>query len=1154
MADQKVTFGLDDEVVDQEEALFGLDDEVSGGIAAEPQGRDPDVPYADEAMNAQVEADRIAAEKQQILEGTLRPPSVELFENSNLSPEEVAQLRKRYEEDPSFREMMIGMDEVTVDGQRYLVPKTHQDIMSGENEVSWLDEMYGGAINAGANLIETGAAGVDLLADKVVEPGASDLVGAVRRNIPKLQSESLATTGAEVAVGMLTGTKLVDSLSKAKTVAQTAKALGPYISNTVKGLSTMVGAEAGMSATVDEDASTLLVGDKALLPVFEGFNVPEDATEAEKVLLKRSNILADSLLLAGPFAKLADGALATAGFMKGAFVDPLIGVMSKSKQEKVLVQNILDRLASVSSASTEEEIKAVQQWLVDTIKANQQLVIKMGQDQKDQISVQYDTLTALQRGLDAEDAGDRIIGVEANNIRQGALAKGSPELQDATEAPSRALEATTRAVEGTGEAINPANKGIVREAEKPLREAEEGVLTARAELSEAEKSIPVIMREDPEMGAKIISLEKDTGLDIYTRPDQAVDEIVGGVRNAYEVMSAQKDELYQAVQGGALKPKVIRDMFGRMDADQQTQFIRSLPSDSPVRGLLGELDAKTIEVVDAQGKPVMKPKLDAEGKPVLDKDGKAVTEQEVRKETPEEVDVRVAKYLAENGIDFGYMYREVRPALAMSASDLFASGNTASKQAGRQIRDAVHYIDNDLLDWVAKNSDPEVAQAAKEAKKYYVKTYAKYWKDGSLGDVATLYDGTVGRTSAGMREQYGMEIQPVNFEQGVIDTTTAVLGDTQRAKANQLVELLGTEATSVTPTSVTDYIISDALTKIATTVRASGIESVNTGEIAQSLAPYASILQKNYPEEYARLNGFLAKLNEAQGNVQVKRELLSTAEEAAKDMEEELYTGVLNGFLKNNGVVNPNGYATLSNLFNDRQGMDQLKEIVSLARQSDDPLIMEGIQQAYARNLRATLLGGTREAAGSRALKLGEATKIMDDEASDLLAKGAVVFSDKPLVMEGINSLISVTQGVAINKRGRAFAGASNTAFSQSAQQSIDRLIMAFIGPLTRLGARVRSGTGTVISTLSPDQAAAKSLDIILANPEEFTRIADKIMKEPTISGEDYKRIFGLMIRAGIYNESDYMDFQTDIAQAEISLREGVDAVGTQMQELGIQK
>ena len=776
----------------------------------------------------------------------------------------------------------------------------------------------------------------------------------------------------------------------------------------------------------------------------------------------------------------------------------------------------------------------------------------MGQAEKDNIAVQYDTLTALQKGLDPNDPAARVLNVEANNIRQGALAKGSPQLQDATETPSRALQQTTEAIEGTGEAITPATKGIVREAEQPLREAEEKVLTARAELTEAEKSIPVIMKEDPEMGAKIASLENDTGLDIYTRPDQAVDEIVGGVRQAYEVMSAQKDELYKAVQGGTLEPKVIRDMFGRMDAEQQSQFIRSLPSDSPVRGLLGELDAKTIQAVDAQGKPVMKPVLGKDGKPVLDKDGKPQLEQEVRKETPEEVDARIATFLAENGIDFGYMYREVRPALAMSASDLFASGNTASKQAGRQIRDAVHYIDNDLLDWVARNSDPEAAEAAQAAKDYYVTMYAKYWKDGALGDVATVYDGTVGRTSAGMREQYGMEIQPVNFEQGAIDTVTGVIGDTQRAKANQLVELLGTGDAGVSPSTLTDYIISDALTGIANTVKTNGISAVNTGEIAQSLSGYASILQKNYPEEYARLNSFLGRLQEAQNNVALKQELLGTAEQAAKEMQEELHTGVLNGFLKANGVVNPNGYATLSNLFNNPQSMDQLQEIVSIARQSDNPVIMEGIQQAYARNLRAKLLGGTREAAGSRALKLGESTKMLDDATSDLLAKGELIFADKPLVMEGVTSLIGITQGVAINKRGRAFAGASNTAFSQSAQQSIDRVIMAMIGPLTRLGARVRSATGTVISTLSPDEAGAKALDAILANPDEFTRIAEKVLAEPTLTGENVQSIFGFLVRAGIYGENDAMDYINMIGQMEIEAEKAGNAVSQQMQDLGI--
>ena len=1136
-------------VVDPQDDNPFADALVEGGdtaAPAQPSGRAADVPFADPAMNAKVEEERIAAEKSKAeaerkarAEANLPPPTVGMYEG--LTADEARALRQRYEESPSTTQSMVGFDVYRAeDGKVYNIPTPVEGFVSGDPYVSILDKFYGGVGNAGANLLELGAAGIDMLTG-----GDPEATKWVQQNVPKLKAgdavlDNLLISGAEVGVGMASGAGLVNLLSKAKTVAQTAQALNPYISNTVKGVMTMLGTEAGMSATVDTDSGTLLVGENAMLPIGEMFKLPENANEAQEVLTKRGNILADSLLLAGPFTKLADGAIATAGFVKKAFVDPLTGVMSKSKQEQALVQGILDRLASVTKASSEEEIKEVQRWIVDTIKANQELVVKMGQGEKDQIAVQYDTLTSLQRGLDPSSKTDRAMSVEANNVRQGALAKGSPELQDVTEAPSRALEDVTRGVEGMGEAINPAAKEIVGEAEAPLRQVEEGVLAARAELAEAEKSIPVLMREDPEMGAKIANLEKDTGIDIYTSPNQAVDETIAGVRQSYEVMSAEKDALYEAVQGGALDANIIQNMFGRMDKQQLTQFLRSLPADSPVRDLAGSLNPNTIKVVDEAGNPVMKPKLDAEGAPLLDKDGKAITEQQVRKETPEEVSARINNLLEESGIDFGYMYREVRPALAISASDLFASGSTASKQAGRQIRDAVHYIDNDLLDWVAKNSDPEVAEAAQAAKDYYVTTYAKYWKDGALGDVATLYDGTVGRTSAGMREQYGMEIQPVNFEQGAIDTITGVLNDTQRAKTGQLVELLGTGTSSVTPSTVTDYIISNALTGIATTVRAKGVDAVDTGQVAQSLAPYASILQKNYPEEFARLNGFLGKLEEAKGNVALKQELLSNAEEAAKEMQTELYSGVLNGFLKQNGVINPNGYATFANLFNNPQSMDQLKEIVSIARQSDNPVIMEGIRQAYARNLRTKLLGGTREASGSRALKLGETTKMLDDTASDLLAKGDVIFADQPLVMEGINSLIEVTKGVAINKRGRAFAGASNTAFSASAQKSIDRLIMAFIGPLTRLGARVRSATGTTLSMLAPDESAARTLDMILANPEEFTRIADKVLKEPTISGETLQSVVGLMIRAGIYNEEDgpdVMDAMVGLANAEVQTR-----------------
>lgn len=1122
-------------------------------------GRDPDVPYADEAMNAQVEADRIQAEKDAVMEGPLRPPAPELFEGNNLTMEEVRERRARYEQDPSFVDNWLGMDEVTVDGKRYLVPDPYQDIFSGKPKVSNLDKVYGGAVNAGANLIELGAAGVDYAANSVVGEGASNLTEKVQSNIPKMAAgedlgDQLIIGATEVAIGLVTGSNAVNALSKARTAAQTAKGLKPAVEKTVNNLAKFVGAEAGMSATVGSDAGTLFVGPSAVVPALKGWELPGEPSKAKDVLQAKANILSDALILAGPLTAVGKGMAYTAGFMKGAFVDPILGVFSQNKREQALVNNILERLASVGGATSKEESDAIKREIVEIIRENKELVVDMGERE---VTVGFDTMTALQQGLDVTKGRQAEVAMEANNLRSGVLTQGGTKTQVASEAPAKGVVESTNVLQGSGEAVTPAAKGIVDEAMAPVRMAEDRARNAAQALTEAENSIPVMIKDDPEMGARLVNLEKETGLDIYSGPSDSVDKIVAGVRKAYETMKAEKDDLFAAIQGGDLNYEAVSGMFGEMSKDQLDAFTQALPPRSPVLKLRDELTPRTITVVDEAGKPVMKPKLDAKGAPLLDAEGKAVMEQEVREETAEEMATRVNTFLAENGIDFGMMYREVRPALAEAASNLYGSASSAGNYAGAQTRRSIQYIDENLLDWVSENSDPETAMAATAAKDYYEETFAPYWKQGKLGEIATLYDGTVGRTNARMADK-GLEMKPVDFKAGTSARVQDNLTNSQRAYAGHLVDLLSRGESPVPPSEVTDFILGNATIAMANSVRRDGLSKLDLGAMMQSLGEYASVLRDNFPEEYARLNAFIGKVQAAQKDVATKERLAKEALDNAAEMEKLVTGTTLKGFFQEvTGEVTENGYVAFEKMLSKADNMGQVGEIVDIARQSGNPTLIKGLQQAYASTLRRKLFGGTYESGGSQAIKLGNTEKLMSEETSSLLAYGDVIFKDNPVIMEGLRSVVSVAQGAAIGKRGRAFAGASNTAFSQEASKTMDRLVLAFIGPLTRIGARIRSATGTVIATLSPDDAAKLTMDLIMSNPEEFTRIADRALKEPTVSKETQDMVFATLVRAGIYGPTDeegVMEAMRSAASIETQMRgafqEDTDTMDEEMRSL----
>lgn len=1144
---------------------FSSDTSAQGGA---PSGRDEDVPYADEAMNAKVEEERIAEEKanletelNQRLYGPLKKPTAGTFEG--LTPAQAEGLRKRYEESPNFREGMgiplpftdkeipLGWDTYrNEDGTISNVPTPVEGYLTGKTYVPIPDKLYGAVGNAGANLMELGAAGVD----KLTGDEESSATKWVQQNVSKLDAgdslgNQILMAGGEVGVGMLTGTAVINALSKAKTALQVAETLGPVVTNSVGQLIKFVGAEAGMAGTVGSDTSTLFVGKNAMLPALETWQLPEDATEADKVLKARANVLADALILAGPLTVVGKGFGYTAGFMKGAFFDPIMGVLSESARERALVNSVLDRLASVGTkAENKEQLDEIKRELVEIIRENKEVVVDMGERQ---ITVKQDPMQAVRGAMDLDDEFQSQVAIKAGETRGGVLASGEgTATQVATERPARELIKELDVRQGAGEQVTPSARGVIEEAEAPVRAAEDKASAALEAVTEAEKSLPVMIKNDPEMGATIVNLEKKAGMSIYEGPAQAVDDIVAGVRTAYQTMTAKKNELAEAIQGGPLSFEAVSGMFGKMNKDQKKEFINALPPDSPALKVFDQLKRQTVEVVDDAGNPVMKPKLDANGMPVLDKDGVAITERQVREETDEELAARVDGFLQDNGIDFGYMYREVRPALAEAAEGSFDAGKNASVFAGKKIRESVKYIDEDLLKWVENNGGEEAAQAAKAFKEFYVEDYAPFWRDGPLAKIGDLYRQTVGRTSQEMAEK-GQYFKPVDFEQGAINTVEGSISNSQRAYAGQIVDLLDSVNSPTDAGRVVDLIISKAVVDMADTVRKQGISNLDVDLFYRDIGQYMAILRRKFPDQADRLDAFGQKLLDAQNDVETKKGLAQEALDNAEMMQENIRKQFPSFYQTTTKEYTDDGYSAYSGVFNKPDDINQVREVVSLAKETGGE---EGMKQAYAGILRSKLFGGTVESGGSQAIKLGNANAVMTEDFSPLLRYGEEVYKDQPLMMSGIRSLINLTKGMAEGKRGRAFAGASSTAFSQKAQQTTDRIVLAVIGPLTRIGARVRSATGTVISTLSPDQSAKIAFDQIMSNSDEFLRIADDLMKRPKVDEQVYRDVFAWLVRSGIYSEADEMDYLLAAAEGEVALREGVDKVKQQMQEIGIKE
>jgi hypothetical protein len=191
-----------------------------------------------------------------------------------------------------------------------------------------------------------------------------------------------------------------------------------------------------------------------------------------------------------------------------------------------------------------------------------------------------------------------------------------------------------------------------------------------------------------------------------------------------------------------------------------------------------------------------------------------------------------------------------------------------------------------MVDFVGR-TDPNLAGAAVEAKRYYQDEFAPLFRDGKLADFSDLYDGTVAR-----------DINPVDFtsgSRGIIDNTIRS-GDA--AFIGQFKDLLARSEAGGNVNPLADYMVADAISAAATSLRASGGTDAQLGGFIGQLRQYSEALNENFPTRAVELNDFANRVQAAQGNRQQLDRLMKEAQERLKTTIDEVSTGELQSFFQ----------------------------------------------------------------------------------------------------------------------------------------------------------------------------------------------------------------------------------------------------------------
>lgn len=916
-------------------------------------------------------------------------------------------------------------------------------------------------------------------------------------------------TGKVIEKGVRFG---VGKTAVARAIAAPANAvangIASYTPSTARGLSTLstfIRGEAYMAAGLDAESGTLVTGDGRAFDWLQGFetvaslNTDPEADDFEKLYAQKRDILMEAIALAAPATAAVEGAawLARVGwsFTPGAW----IGGFNQSTQEKFVVENVLKTLSGGSNNPAE-----MQREIVRIIKENQDVFIQMDQELIQNIEFKTTAMDALRRGIEGGESSEniRILLQRAAGVDKGAMQTGGGRVTDVLGTVSRelsqGLDDTVDTLGGQTAADNTL-RTLTDEDLGDVGVVEGKVADASAAVREQERLIALAMKEDPLFGDTLNRLANRTGIDPTRFSRGNADEIIAAVDEGIETMRSTRSDYYNAIttNGGDLDIDLLEEALSGFRMSELQDAMNVLP-DGGFKRLL-----QSLEVSDGE---------DAFQNMVVMLDEAGIT-------------------------DFGKFFGTIRKDAAVAKERLFKAANMGDRSAygpATRLAEFIDFIDGDLLDSAARGIDgAAIRENVDIAKQFDREIYFPLTEDGVVGDLARA------------RRTQG----DVNYQDQARQIVGQGLSNDRVAGAAQLMQFLDSEFTDLSSKEATDYIISKVLEPISNDLSVAGdLSEQALTRALTDLQTYGAALD-SVPEAAERI----AKIREgvlaaARPREKLAQELVD-AQTALATTKEKIFRKEFKDFWASEGVPYQNGLKIFDTMFNDMAkggNSGVVQNLTDRIYATENPLLIEGYQAAMAQKLRIAFFGKTTNTAGDRA---ASAAKISDEDlnVTQLLDAARIVFRDKPAFVDGVETALRMAGDETRLKLGKPILGESATAANQASKEAFDRMVTFYFGVLNRIGAVVRSGGQAVTKTLTMNKGQLDMLaDKMLADPEYFTRVAEKVFKnQDKVAGEtvtaESLRLFlyrSGMIRGDSGRPEDDIDAVEEAAQLEAIIME----------------
>ena len=895
--------------------------------------------------------------------------------------------------------------------------------------------------------------------------------------------------------------------------------------------------EAGAVSGTSSDAGSLFIGQNAafgglqdVFPLLRGVQAEPGSEAYNQVLANRANILMDAMAIGKTLETGIRGlswGVRFAWSITGA--DALSKLGRPSAREDALAREILDKLTGVTDDPA--TMQAAREEIIELVRNNKEIFMEMPDGLADDIMYTADTMGAIERAISAGDfEGAQELILRAQGVRKGVMNSGNaPNTVVASGQPQRAFADTTTNMEtnlGGSNAINTASDEIAGSGVREVTDAAANVANVEQRIANLDNSLNTLIREDAGLISQVTELESKLGFDITAGANTAADNLRTRLTRASELMDAEKNRLFNAVEGGGVD---VDDMITTLQGLQPGQLdiaASALPGDALFGRLLREIQPKMIEGPDGN----------------------------MIRETEEQMRERVTSWASENGLDFARLFTDVRVSLSDTIGRMTGTGaSSAEKGAAQTLIQFKRWIDEDAITYLRETGDTDTVASAEAAMNYFKNDWARYWDDGSvLEDIGRLRRETIGR---------GENFQAPRYLDESRNTVTDALNDRNREVIGNMITLLQRPEAGQSAGDVVDYIIGDALTKISSRIDdPSQLRNIKVDDIRATLTEYSNILRNNFPEEAARLDGVIDTIRNARGDRAALEVELKAAQDAAQEAQERIYQRELNTFFSSAGIPNVNGYESFRSLFGNANALrvtrdadgaitameGPLADIITRAQASGNPIVMDGMKAAYSRYVRENFLTATQEAGGNRMVSIGALNK-SEQEISNILDYGEAVFQDQPLVMSAIRGILDEA-GLAQRSRNVKTVGVSSgTAEVQEAIAAVNRTVTLTMGVLSRLGARIRSfSTGVIQKGFVPEETA-RIMDALLSDPDYFIEIATRVtQKDGPVNVDNAMLLHQWLVRSYVYsedNEPSEEEFLTTLMDVELELRANRDMI-----------